>query len=258
MVWSHYVLGRPHPKHHTLCGAMQRIAVRTSKWISTAEPHRLTPNEPSITDLNLFELKVLHPQRVFVWRLGTAAEAIVGADWEWYIGDSAGWYPMRVQAKRLYTRSQRYEQLRTPHGVRQMGKLIANAGHMDAAYCFYNAGWPSNTPWASCGGLIHPLAYGCTVAPAIAVQTAWSDKLSDLAPISMPWSDLICCGPTDPPTARRVQRALRARGGGVDAIVQAVPAHVRQAVTEGLPADDPRVAGLAGIVVIDGGAEPSF
>jgi hypothetical protein len=237
---------------------MQRIAVRTSRWISTGESHRLTPHEPSITDLNLFELKVLHPQRVFVWRLTAAAEKRIGADWEWYIGDAAGWYAMRVQAKRLDISSQSYRQLRTGHGRMQVAKLIANAGAKEAAYCFYNAGWPTSTRWSSCGPLIHPLAYGCTLAPAAKVQAARSDKLADLAPISMPWSDLICCGPSSQPTAARVQRALRLRGGGAGEIFQSVPAHARQAVMEGLSADDPRVAGLAGIVVIDGGAEPSF
>jgi hypothetical protein len=237
---------------------MQRIAVRTSGWISAGEAHRLTPHEPSITDLNLFELKVLHPRRVFVWRVTTAEEKRIGADWEWYIGDDAGWYAMRVQAKRLDIRSQSYQQLRTGHGRMQAATLIANAGAMEAVYCFYNAAWPTNTRWSSCGPLIHPLAYGCTMAPAAQVQAARSNNLADLAPLSMPWSDLICCGPSSQRTAARVQSTLRAHGGGAGEILQSVPAYARQAVTEGLSGDDSRLAGLAGIVVIDGGAEPSF
>jgi hypothetical protein len=227
--------------------------------MTNAEPYKLVPYETTITDTNLFELKAMHPTRVFVWRLHQQAEAALGADWEWYVGDATGWYPMRVQAKRLEGGS--YPQLRTAHGVAQATTLIkaAAANGMEPLYVFYNGQWPSSTPWApSCSSPIDPITRGCTLAPAALVQAAPSDKLVDLAPCSVPWSDLVCCGPPHLSTAAAIRSVLVRRGGGVAPIIQTVPLHARLAVLEGLADDDPRIQGLGGIVVVDNGLEPTF
>lgn len=226
--------------------------------MTLAEPWRLVPYETTITDTNLFELKAMHPTRIWVWRLHQQAEAAAGADWEWYIGDAAGWYPLRVQAKRLVGGS--YPALRTHHGIAQTNTLISSAAAngMDPVYAFYNGDWPSSTPWApSCSWIIDRHSWGCTLAPAGQIQAAPSDRLVDLAPCSVPWSDLVCCGPPHQSTAAAIASVLRRLGGGV-APIQTVPPHARLAVLEGMADDDARAQGLAGIAVIDNGPEPSF
>jgi len=194
--------------------------------MTNAEHHKLVPYETTITHINLFELKAMHPTRVFVWRLHQQAEAALGAYWEWYFGDAAGWYPMRVQAKRLEGGS--YSQLRTPHGVTQMQTLIkrAAASRMEPLDVFYNDRWPSSTPWAlSCSRTVDALARDSTLAPARQVQAATS--------------------------------VLGRLGGGVLPI-QTVPLHARLAVLADLADDDPRVHDIAGIVVVDNGLVPTF
>lgn len=130
-------------------------------------------NETSFTDLllNFLEGHAVVQQ----YQFGGAEEAVVGADWEWWIGaDGLGWRCARIQAKRAFAKSTKsrgaihdevpvYRELSHQVGGRgplQMDVLIDGArtgldpltgsaepdlvGVLDPYYAFYN-GWPPST-----------------------------------------------------------------------------------------------------------------
>ena len=130
-------------------------------------------NETSFTDLllNFLEGHAVVQQ----YQFGGAEEAVVGADWEWWIGaDDLGWRCARIQAKRTFPKVNRsrevvpdavpvYRELKHTVGKSgrlQMDVLIDGArdgvdphtkaaepdlvGVLDPYYVFYN-GWPPST-----------------------------------------------------------------------------------------------------------------
>lgn len=222
--WSPFVRkpGTQFPPSSRLCETFQRIALRTEGWLTEGRRPALVPSETSITDLNLFELSKRHPRSVFVRRFTQFDEHTNGSDWEWCIGARSSWYRMRIQAKKLDNFGRHYDCLddvldqKTGPAELQITRLIRTAGSMPAIYCLYN-GEPDpvlavrwDIPCDPAGMWLH----GCSIASASALEPlvkAGKKGIVDIAPLSRPWSDLVCC-PKGTDIATRVQSVCSGLG----------------------------------------------
>ena len=260
--WSPFVPSRTRrlKSRSRLCRSFRQIAVRTEQWLTESRRSGLIPSETSITDLNLFELVSRHRRSIRVWRFRATQEAENGGDWEWTIGGQSEWLTMRVQAKKLNNDGRGYDYLGSTAPPRsglpalQIDRLLQNAGGMPALYTFYN-GEPDPTQplqWRdACDP--SPLLRGCTIASAAAVRKvvvpSGITPLADIAPLAVPWSDLVCCQWTEP-LARRAQAAVERLGVGQAQLTAEPPSYFADLRGGAAGADLPGLAGLDGVVLI--------
>lgn len=185
----------------SLCQTFQELAAQTWQRLRDAERTGLFWSEETNTETILMELMRRHPHQVGVRAFTKAAEARNGADWEWWIGSSEGWFGMRIQAKRLKLPSESFSKLQTQKAKgqpdTQINTLISSAyaDRLTPAYCFYvfSNRWPSAALWAAPRvntSAISPL--GCLIAHAGAVRSVGSNALSKLLPVAAPWHLLVC------------------------------------------------------------------
>jgi hypothetical protein len=243
-----------------LCRTFREIAVRTEQWLTTSRGMGLVPAETTITDLNLFELASRHPMNVTVQRFNVGREAENGSDWEWTIGRASEWLTMRVQAKKLNDVGRGYDHLgslapsRPGKAIRQIDRLIDEAGTMPAIYTFFNGRPDPKIPlqWRTKCDVVTEIR-GCTVAAAESVRAvvvSGSTPIVKVAPLSVPWSDLVCCGPGASP-ARRAQATIVGLGGRPGTI-ESTPPRYFDAIREGVHVVDiPSLADLDGVVLIE-------
>jgi hypothetical protein len=165
----------------------------------------LDVSEESLTDFLLLDLKRALPNNVFIKKFSKLQEGkTTGADWEWwFIGQGRG-FGMRVQAKKLSTGTQKYEELGRlagkKSGTRQVDLLIGDAQKFNlyATYCFYNF-WDSKValPAWRCGSFApDQRMLGCAIADAVAIESLIAKGLNDLRSVAkhcLPWSCLVCC-----------------------------------------------------------------
>jgi hypothetical protein len=128
-----------------LAQTMDEISRHTWMRIKVGDMTGLKFREDSITDQNLLELKLAHPELI-VHKFTQSTEKEFGADWEWWFGgDGLGWICLRIQAKRVHETA--YKQL--DHGGRREGEyqyqtLIEGCGKERYStypfHVFYN-GW---------------------------------------------------------------------------------------------------------------------
>ncbi len=193
----------------------------TWKLLDTSSRTHIDISEPTLTEVNLLEIQIRHPQEMKTvkfsqWKEGTST----GADWEWWLGSVNNWLGLRVQAKRVDRKGSNYTSLNysNPHG-RQVDLLIADASRsgLTPIYCFYN--WfrsPQVIFKWRCGSFTpDPFLLGCIVVNASAIRNLINlgrNSLQDVVPLGLPWSCLVCCrgfqrGPL-PQRARGVIAAL--------------------------------------------------
>lgn len=179
---------------------------------------RIYIHEESITDYNLLTLQMKHPHQISTQKFTKRMESIQGADWEWWLGSNAGWLGLRVQAKKLNSRTLRYTGLdHTTSKGRQIDLLINHSMSRYPPkipiYTFYNY-WDVRKyvpPWLCCS---YPRSYdmlGCGLSDAHPVRAMLNRGTKDLrriAGIMYPWSCLICCHQNSP---RRRDRLLPSR-----------------------------------------------
>lgn len=198
--------------------SMEALAWAT--WLDYRDGFRygLIPGEESITDRNLLELRREHPDDLHVHRYTRNKERQVGADWEWWIGtDDDGWLCVRIQAKRIYTKT--YETLDHPGAKEsefQYQTLIRSClkSHVYPFHVFYNGwepdrfrlddrdddveAWAAN-PWWSIHGQRREL-WGCAALSSYRVASlhSASGPKRSYAPRylkhAMPWSELFGAG----------------------------------------------------------------
>lgn len=194
-----------HSVYNQACTIFQLLAHRTWGDLEDGYQSGLPISEESITDFLLLDLKRALPQNVFMHKFSKAVEGkTTGADWEWwFVGHNRG-FGMRVQAKRLSPRTQRYEDLGRlagkKSGKRQVDLLLDDArkSNLYASYCFYNF-WNSSVPLPAwkCGSFPpDPRMFGCAIADACAIESLISNSLNDLQSVAkycLPWSCLVCC-----------------------------------------------------------------
>jgi hypothetical protein len=195
--------------------------------------------EDGLTDENLFRLRINHPY-LNVKKFTARAEALNGADWEWWIGSrSSGWLGLRVQAKKML--AMRYDELgyRSRSQTRIQCQVLVEETAHDARgralyplYVFYNgwdeaAGWPAGVAWtlgcskpANCKAVPDVSIFGCGLADArqvLAVLQSNSDPLaaSSTLPLQRPWSwlfkDLLVA--PDPSDVDTIQSTITAALG---------------------------------------------
>jgi len=237
----------------TLCHSFIGLANHTFHWLTLSRQPDLVPGETAVTDFNLFSLWLHHPLQVAIWRHSQRREARSGADWEWWLGGPGGWIGFRVQAKKLDDAGTQYPHLfRSWRGHRQIDTLIdqAQAAGITPIYCFYNGAPGVAASWrASCSGTLPPATYGCTIASARTVRLLNRDQLTHLAPISAPWSDLVCCQPAGGLAESAAATAASLDGQRVQPAGE-LPAYVQRAVEGEVRGLDDHLAGLGGIMVI--------
>lgn len=107
------------------------------------------------------------------------------ADWEWWVGDGAGWNGIRVQAKKMDPSSGLYPDLDNDLTKKrqQATWLIANAlkasGRPVPAYCFFNA-WADPAPVTShLGTSPWRRLFGASLVPAPDVLSAIVQRQGD-------------------------------------------------------------------------------
>lgn len=140
---------------------LDELAIKNSGWawdsLREARKHNYQVGEESITDFLVLNIKKWGKGRIVVDTFTRHKEAVNGSDWEWWFTGSSGkWLGMRVQAKVLNLKSEKYEHLH--HGNKngqQVDLLIhdANKNGLVPIYCMYTnwkpgdyqAGWKCNT-----------------------------------------------------------------------------------------------------------------
>lgn len=164
---------------------------------------RIYISEESITDYNLLTLQMKHHYQMSTQKFNRHMESVQGADWEWWLGSNVGWLGLRVQAKKLHSRTLKYTGLEyTTSKGRQIDLLINHSASarppMIPIYVFYNY-WNVGKfvpPWLCCS---YPRSYdmlGCGLGDAYLVRTLLNQGIKDLrriAGIMYPWSCLVCC-----------------------------------------------------------------
>jgi len=230
------------------------------------------PLEESITDKNMIELKARHPSEVITTTFNRRKEATTGADWEWWFTNSKknAWFGVRVQAKILKFKSERYEALNYKD---QTNVLIADAarGGLVPLYCFYSH-WPLShaVTTSKCQTFPNaPETYGCAIVDAHTIRTMKSqpnaDSLANIMAASFPWSCLVCCNGglgnlavlDLPSKVRHFVANVLVFDSEIDVrnipkIIDTPPRHVIETMQQEAPdfvLDDPN---LAGVVIIVG------
>lgn len=251
------------PVKDRVCRAFTYSAIET--WSDLGDDPTL--GEDSITDYRILTLRRQCPDEVRIQKFNRRQEGKNGADWEWWFGGAAGWFGMRVQAKKLELGSMEYEHL--DHRVKGSGRLqvdllIEDATSRDlfAMYLFYN-NWSGKTvaPWRCRSFREDERLWGHSIASAHVVEqlvAAGTKAASSVAESAFPVTCLACCrgftgggDPSLPERARSVAEVLAARSGvDVPSLVPSLPPHAAQ-VKQGDGVSPRSVPSLDGILVIE-------
>jgi hypothetical protein len=181
-----------------LCETFEFLAIRTWWYLEAAAHPELRIGEETLTDINLIDIQYRHPAEVVTEKFSKQQEAQNGADWEWWLIFGGRTLGLRLQAKKLYPDGE-YPSLSGTQPRRQLRALIAHAlaDGVWPLYCFYNHRDPADpSDWPLLGSsAIEQM--GCGLAGAAPVKAvvvdAWrSPTVHNLAPLQIPWRNLVC------------------------------------------------------------------
>jgi hypothetical protein len=197
---------------------LEQLSADTWDRIRYSEELNISFGEESITDLNLLEIKKSRTNSIHVIKFTKQQEALVGIDWEWWIGSrQKGWLRYAVQAKKINSKSRRYDSIgHKIDGLLQLNILEEFAykvsGSAIPIYCFYNyINNPSPKPnlhW-HCNSQYDERQLGCTVTPSFIVRIAIETRgyrnfdFIHLQPYTIPWRCLLKCQARIPGSSRR-------------------------------------------------------
>ena len=185
-----------------LCFDFLRHADWVWRRIAVAEDQGFPFSEETITETVLLDLKVHHPNSLFIQPFSKHQESWNGADWEWWIGRDGNWLGMRVQAKRISLPSERFKSLfykakRNPKP--QIEHLIekAQSAGLVPIYTLYTHSSDEavlKSQVQHCFASSQPSLHecGCLVAHAQDIEAIGSLRLSEIAHLSFPWHWLVC------------------------------------------------------------------
>jgi hypothetical protein len=221
----------------------------------------------------LLNLKRRYPSQVWVKKFSTVVEGrTTGADWEWWFGSAGKWFGMRVQAKKLDSRSLAYQQLdrrvgRT--GLRQIDLLLQDAAAraLYPLFCFYNC-WDRTRVryhWRCIGYSRFVRHLGCSVADARAVERRVSAarlEFHNMKFFLWPWMCLTCGCPgaqigSLPYRVRSVAQRLAGENADIPDVREQAPPYVLELVRREPPeavtvAGDAETPGIIdGLLAID-------
>lgn len=199
------MMGRGGSQGSHLCQLFLELSRETSRTLGDAARFGMDIGEESITDQLLLELKRRAAHQVHLRKFNRIQEGrTTGADWEWWFVSGSRGFGMRVQAKKLDSRTSTYPGLdHTVRGSRkrQINLLIDDASNqrppLYPAYLFYNVIQRHAIPGWICGSY-PPEAelLGCAICDAYLVKSALRrgiQTFSHLGAASYPWNCLVCC-----------------------------------------------------------------
>lgn len=186
------------------------LAGRTWDYVTDSHSLRLSISEETITDMNLLEIRRANLSNVGIAKFPKHREALVGADWDLWIGaDAVGWLRYLVQAKKICLPSLKYYRLRHLCRDQYKGKAFqidqlqrfAMQEKAIPIYCFYNGGDQLLSKHPSLGDHASRIdkTYGCTVSSYRVVRECHDSRRQgskDFSSLhrrdeSFPWSALI-------------------------------------------------------------------
>ena len=204
-------------RRNKLVDDLREIAIRTWNLMANGNSSGLSINEETITEINLLELKLRHPNSVFIKQVSKREEGKIGADWLWaFVGKDNKVFGMCVQAKRLFTSllySSIIENKADPG--EQVNKLIHKASNLTGftgkklypLYINYNT-WDENKYKKAdlvdnncCEYNGHYERLGCAFVDAYYANVLIEGSrisLDDYLNFSHPWSCLIACTVRNP------------------------------------------------------------
>jgi hypothetical protein len=231
-------------RYPNLCRSFAEEACRVWEDMSDAHSLGVARQEETTTEELLLSLARKHKGKgLDIESFTRSDETSNGADWAFWVTGSHGLgIELRIQAKRLYPKSGRYESLfhQSPSQKKtarlsggdtpnQCETLIANHGRAIPIYVFYNSDaleidFTKTVILAICSfaSVSRPEVWGISVASAYAIKTAdWGKRNRPKELPMMPWHLLVCScfwpdRPSDPSLPALIGNALRhlfQRGG---------------------------------------------
>ena len=137
------------PFYIDLSLTLVNLAHRTWESLRLCPPNGIDVGEETLTDINLLDIQVQHSAKITLYKYPKLQEHVAsGDDWEWFIGNSrSGWRTLRIQAKKLFFKSNRY--IYQELNGAQLHLLLSSATNPAVGavpmYCFYNY-WDHNAP----------------------------------------------------------------------------------------------------------------
>jgi hypothetical protein len=163
------------------------------RTVAKAASREVFLNEETITEMVVLRLADAAQGRNFLVRPFTRPqEKKNGADWEFWFEFGSKLVGLRVQAKRQFRRSGRYESL-DPSG-QQINDLISRAGIRVPVFVFYNGinRSPLLCKRCRCSEYRSPSYNGCSVAHALDVRNTGSNDPRNIWKFSIPWHCMLC------------------------------------------------------------------
>lgn len=205
--------------------ALDRLLVDSSIWVwqllDSAERAGFSPREETLTEYLLVEMQRRAPEQVRLWKATGREEQKLGIDFAWALEVRPSlWLRLLVQAKKLNSRSGRYEELARAGAQSQARRLLTEAQRSGsvALHTLYNGSSltrqgeqirfggctrralqreAAGPPWRAnprCEGGCTPA--GCTVVATERVldlvDAKQADRPEPLLLHSAPWECLLC------------------------------------------------------------------
>lgn len=191
----------------TLCETFRSLSFRTFDQIGRARRVGHQPLEETFTDVNILELKDRHPSEILTHTFTKIQEGRNGADWEWWLTDStmSKWLGLRVQAKVLHLKTNKFEHLHYKPGRSKKTYQLAifkrecNEHGLIPLYCFYLHTQPTYIfNLKHCRTFLHiNESYGCSLATLSHIESLQKNgerkELSAVLQKAYPWHCLVCC-----------------------------------------------------------------
>ena len=156
-----------------LKSALEEISRNTWNLLRSAKDYGGLIGEETLTDLLAIKMRQRQFPVFAVKQVAKPEEGKIGADIEILVGsDTFGWCRLVVQAKKLNTRSMKYEMLADARALPQLRKLENYAGN-DAIpmYLLYNyVDSPNRDSWRCHNSRFNRWQLGCTLTPS---NTIW-------------------------------------------------------------------------------------
>jgi hypothetical protein len=146
-----------------LCRTFTSQSAKIWDDLSKAHATGIGRGEETITDDFLQDVQQAHPRQVVTVQFRKREEGFTGADWEWWLTDDHLWLGLLIQAKRLGSKTHKYQGIKHKSSNAQMPQidLLLQQVHfkgINPIYCFYNysPSWPSQLRLNCCEAYQEP------------------------------------------------------------------------------------------------------
>jgi hypothetical protein len=221
------------PAQLDLCQAFQKASIETWQRLGAARETGLRYGEETVTDNVLLDLVSACPGRIVCVAYNKLQEVHTGADWEWWFVSGNKGIGFRVQAKRLYDKTQKYDAIRysTQSGEPSQSDVLvsaATAAGLTPLYVFFSH------PRLQNGQRPDPLL-GCMVAHGKVIHKIQPRRYDQISKIAVPWHYLVCSNDRRLDRLQQLQRCVAelsamGRGARVEEHpqIRSLPVHVME------------------------------